>query len=88
MKKGRWSVEKIISILKEAEAGAAISELCRKHGMTDATFYNWRKKYEGLEVKDALRLKELEAENSKLKRIVADQVLEITALKDISSKKW
>jgi putative transposase len=56
--------------------------------MTDATFYNWRKKYEGLEASDAVRLKELEAENQKLKRIVADQVLEITALKDISSKKW
>lgn len=88
MRKSKWSIEKIISILKEAEAGVAISELCRKHGMTDATFYNWRKKYEGLEVSDAIRLKELEDENSKLKRIVADQVLEITMLKDISSKKW
>jgi putative transposase len=88
MKRGRVSVEKIISILKEAEAGLSVAELCRKHGMTDATFYNWRKKYEGLEASDAVRLKELEAENQKLKRIVADQVLEITALKDISSKKW
>lgn len=88
MKKGRVSVEKIISILKEAESGVSIAELCRKHGMTDATFYNWRKKYEGLDVKDAVRLKELESENAKLKRIVADQVLEITMLKDISSKKW
>jgi putative transposase len=88
MKRGRVSVEKIISILKEAEGGISVAELCRKHGMTDATFYNWRKKYEGLEASDAVRLKELEAENQKLKRIVADQVLEITALKDISSKKW
>lgn len=88
MRKGKWSVEKIITILKEAEAGVAIGDLCRKHGMSDATFYNWRKKYEGLEVSDAIRLRELEAENSKLKRIVADQVLEIIALKDISSKKW
>jgi putative transposase len=88
MKRGRVSVEKIISILKEAEGGISVAELCRKYGMTDATFYNWRKKYEGLEASDAVRLKELEAENQKLKRIVADQVLEITALKDISSKKW
>ena len=88
MKRGRVSVEKIISILKEAEGGISVAELCRKHGMTDATFYNWRKKYEGLEASDAVRLKELEAENQKLKRIVADQVLEITALKDISTKKW
>ena len=88
MKRGRVSVEKIISILKEAESGISVAELCRKHGMTDATFYNWRKKYEGLEASDAVRLKELEAENQKLKRIVADQVLEITALKDISTKKW
>jgi len=88
MKKSRVSVEKIILILKEADAGASVAELCRKHGMSDATFYNWRRKYGGLEVNDAMRLKELEGENSKLKRIVADQVLEITALKDISSKKW
>ena len=88
MKRGRVSVEKIISILKEAEAGVPVAELCRKHDMTDATFYNWRKKYDGLDANDAVRLKELEAENAKLKRIVADQVLEITALKDISSKKW
>lgn len=88
MKRGRVSVEKIISILKEAEAGVSVAELCRKHGMTDATFYNWRKRYDGLDASDAVRLKELEVENAKLKRIVADQVLEITALKDISSKKW
>jgi len=88
MKKGKWSVEQIISILKEADAGMSVAELCRKHGMTDAAFYNWRKKYGGLEANEAMRLKGLEAENQKLKRIVADQVLEITALKDISSKKW
>lgn len=88
MKKNRWSVEKIISILKENEAGVAASELCRKHGMSDATFYNWRKKYGGMSLSDARRLKELESENARLKRIVANKELEIDALKDVLSKNW
>lgn len=88
MRKGKWSVEQIISILKEAEVGVSVSELCRKYGMTDASFYLWRKKYGGLEANEAVRLKSLESENQRLKRIVADQVLEITALKDITTKKW
>lgn len=88
MRKSKWSVEQIISILKEGESGVPVAELSRKYGMTDASFYAWRKKYGGLETNDAVRLKSLETENQKLKRIVADQVLEITALKDISSKKW
>jgi putative transposase len=88
MKKSRWTVEKIVSILAEHEAGLAVGELCRKHGMSDATFYNWRKKYGGLSVSDARRLKELEAENARLKRIVADKELEIVALKDVVSKNW
>jgi len=88
MKKSRWTVEKIVSILKESEAGMAVGELCRKHGMSDATFYNWRKKYGGMSVPDARRLKELEAENAKLKRIVANKELEIDALKDVLSKNW
>lgn len=88
MKKSRWTVEKIVSILAEHEAGMAVGELCRKHGMSDATFYTWRKKYGGLSVSDARRLKELEAENAKLKRIVADKELEIVALKDVVSKNW
>jgi len=88
MRKGKWSVEQIISILKEAEVGVSVAELCRKYGMTDASFYLWRKKYGGLEANEAMRLKSLESENQKLKRIVADQVLEITALKDITTKKW
>jgi len=88
MKKNKWSVEKIISILKESEAGIAASELCRKHGMSDATFYNWRKKYGGMSVSDARRLKELESENARLKRIVANKELEIDALKDVLSKNW
>lgn len=88
MKKNKWSVEKIISILKENEAGVSVSELCRKYGTSDATFYNWRKKYGGMSVPDARRLKELELENSRLKRIVANKELEIDALKDVLSKNW
>ena len=88
MKKSHWTVEKIVSILKENEAGMPVGELCRKYGMSDATFYNWRKKYGGMSVSDARRLKELEAENAKLKRIVANKELEIDALKDVLSKNW
>lgn len=88
MKKIKWNVEKIISILRENEAGLSVSELCRKHGMSDATFYNWRKKYGGMSVSDARRLKELELENARLKRIVANKELEIDALKDVLSKNW
>ena len=88
MKKNKWSVGQIISILKENEGGVSASELCRKHGMSDATFYNWRKKYGGMSVSDARRLKELELENARLKRIVANKELEIDALKDVLSKNW
>ena len=88
MKKGKWAVEKIISILKEAEAGIPVAELCRKHGMSDGAFYAWRKKYQGMDVGDAVRLRGLEDENVKLKRIVANQVLEIEALKDVVSKNF
>lgn len=88
MKKIRWSVEKVVSILKENEAGVGVSELCRKYGMSDATFYNWRKKYGGMSVSDTRRLKALELENARLKRIVANKELEIDALKDVLSKNW
>lgn len=88
MKKKRFSEEQIIAVLKEAEAGAKVAELCRKHGISDATFYNWKAKYAGMTVAELRRLRELEAENSKLKRIVADQVLDITALKDLLGRKW
>ena len=88
MKRNKWNVEKIVSILKENEAGISASELCRKYGMSDATFYNWRKKYSGMTVSDARRLKELELENVRLKRIVANKELEIDALKDVLSKNW
>jgi putative transposase len=74
--------------LKQGEAGATTGDLCRQHGISAATFYAWRSKYGGLEVDEAPRLKQLEEENSKLKRIVADQALDITMLKDLLGKKW
>ena len=88
MKNSRFSEEQIIGILKQSEAGAQTSELCRQHGISTATFYGWRSKYGGLEVSEAKRLKQLEEENAKLKRIVADQALDITMLKDLVGKKW
>jgi len=88
VKKKRFSEEQIIAVLKEAEAGAKVLDLCRKHGISDATFYNWKAKYAGMTVAELRRLRELEAENAKLKRIVADQVLDISALKDLLGRKW
>ena len=88
MKKKRFSEEQIIAVLKEAEAGAKVLELCRKQGISDATFYNWKAKYAGMTVADVRRLRELEGENAKLKRIVADQALDISALKDLLNRKW
>ena len=86
MKNSRFSEEQIIGILKQSEAGAKTSELCRQHGISAATFYGWRSKYGGMDVSEAKRLKQLEEENSKLKRIVADQALDITMLKDLVGK--
>lgn len=88
MKRSRYTEEQIIGILKEQEAGMAVAELCRKHGMSDATFYNWKSKYGGLEVSEAKRLRALEAENAKLKRLLADAMLDNAALKDLLGKKW
>jgi putative transposase len=86
MKRARFSEEQIISILKEAEAGGKVTELCRRHGSSDATFYTWRSKYGGLEISEMRRLRQLEEENRRLKSIVADQALDIRALKDVLAK--
>jgi putative transposase len=88
MKRKRFTEEQIIAVLKEAEAGAKVMDLCRKHGISDATFYNWKAKYAGMTVAELRRLRELETENTKLKRIVADQALDIVALKDLLGRKW
>lgn len=86
MKRARFNEEQIIAVLKEAEAGAKVSELCRRHGISDATFYTWRSKYGGLEISEMRRLRQLEDENRRLKSIVADQALDIRALKDVLAK--
>lgn len=88
MKPSRFKEEQIIRILKENESGTTARELCRRHGISPSTFFNWRSKYGGMDVSDARRLKQLEDENRKLKRIVADQALDIVILKDVNSKKW
>ena len=88
MKRKRYSEEQIIGILKEVEAGVPVAELCRKHGMSDASFYTWRSKYGGMEVSEAKRLRHLEEENRKLKRLLAEAMLEKDALADIVSRKW
>ena len=88
MKSKRFTEEQIIGILKQAQAGMKIVDLCRTHGISDATFYNWRSKYGGMEVSDAKRLKDLEAENRRLKQMLADTMLENQAIKDVLSKKW
>jgi len=88
MKRSRYSEEKIIEILRENEAGMTVAELCRKHGMSSATFYGWKAKFGGMDVSDAKRLKVLEDENAKLKRLLAEAMLDNTALKDLLSRKW
>jgi putative transposase len=88
VKNSRFSEEQIIEILKQSEAGAKTNDLCRQHGISAATFYAWRSKFGGMDVTEARRLKQLEEENAKLKRIVADQALDITMLKDLLGKKW
>ena len=88
MKRKRFTEEQIIAVLKEHELGAKTADLCRKHGISDATFYNWKSKYGGMDVSEAKRLKQLEGENGKLKRLLADAMLDNSALKDLLSKKW
>jgi putative transposase len=88
MKGSRFSEEQIIGILREQEAGATTADVCRKHGISEATFYKWKAKFGGLEVSDAKRLKALEDENGKLKKLLAEAMLDLAVLKDINSRKW
>ena len=88
MKRTKLTGEQIIGVLKEAEAGAKTADLARRHGVSEATIYNWKSKYGGMEVSDAHRLKELESENAKLKRLLADAMLRKAALKDLLAKKF
>jgi len=88
MKRSRFSEEQIIGILKEHQAGLGAKELCRKHGVSDATFYKWRSKYGGMEVSDAKRLKALEAENGKLKKLLAEQMMDVSTLKEMLGKNF
>jgi len=86
--KKRFTEQQIVAILKEGEAGIPAKEICRKHNISDATFYTWRKKYRGMETEDLRRLKQLEAENGKLKRLLADSILDNDALKAALLKKY
>jgi len=88
MKAKRFNEAQIIAVLREAEAGAKTKDLCRKYGISEPTFYNWKAKYAGMTVSDARRLKELEAENTKLKRLLADAELGKAALKELLGRKW
>jgi putative transposase len=88
MKRKQFTEEQIIGILREQEAGAKTGDLARKHGVSEATLYNWKAKFGGMNVSDVRRLKALEDENGKLKRLLADAMLDNTALKDLLSKKW
>ena len=87
MKKSRFSETQIVMILKEAESGMKVSDLCRKHGISDATYYNWKSKYGGMEASDLKKIKELEAENAKLKKMYADLSLENYAIKELLEKR-
>ena len=88
MKKSRFTETQIISILNEADAGVKVKDICRKHGISDATYYNWKPKYGGMSASDLKRIKELESENAKLKRLYADAMLDNQALREINAKKW
>lgn len=86
MKKSRFSEEQIIAVLKEHQAGIAVADICRKHGISDATFYNWRNRYGGMEVSDARRLKALDDENRKLKKLLAESMLDVATLREALGK--
>jgi putative transposase len=88
MKKSRFTEEQVLAILKEQDGGTKVADICRKHGITDATFHNWKNKYSGMSSQELTRLRALEQENSRLKRAVADLTLDNQILKDVNSKKW
>lgn len=88
MKRSRFTDEQIIGILKEQEAGQRTADVCRRHGISEATFYKYKSKYGGLQVSDAKRLRALEAENAQLKKLLAESMLDNAVLKDVNSKKW
>ncbi len=88
MKKKRFTDEQIINAIKEHDAGVKVDDICRKYGISNGTLYNWRSRFAGMEVNDAKRLRELEQENGKLKKLLAERMIEIDAMKDVLSKKW
>jgi putative transposase len=88
MKRARFTEEQIIAVLKEHEAGAKAADLARKHGISEATLYNWKARYGGMDVSDAKRLKVLEDENAKLKKLLAEQMLDAAAMRELLAKKW
>lgn len=88
MKRSRFSEEQIIAVLREQEAGVSTAEVCRKHGVSPATFFKWKAKFGGLDVSDARRLRSLEEENARLKKLLAEAMLDNAMLKDVASKKW
>jgi putative transposase len=88
MKRSRFNEEQIIAILRQQEAGAKTVEVCRKHGISDATFYKWKARYGGMEVSNARRLKALEDENAKLKKLLAEAMLDNAMLRDVAARKW
>lgn len=88
MKRSRFSEEQVIGILREAESGETVKAVCARHNVSEATYYAWKRKYGGMDVQEARRLRSLESENARLKRIVADQTMQIDILKEVNSKKW
>lgn len=88
MKKSKFSETQIVGILKEVETGAKVPDVCRKHGISGHTFYTWRRKFQGVEIQDVKKMRELEQENAKMKKIIANLTLENFALRDVNSKKW